>query len=264
MATKTKNKSEYLFDDEIDLTPYINRVMAKKWLIVVITAAITVGTYGASFLLPEAYQVNTTLTFGGEASSTDSSGKSISTTLVSPTYVEGLLDSFAQEATNGNSAGELSSVEIEGTEYPLEVTFRVAEGVGEAKYPEQLLSYLNGNDYVENKLSIEETRINSSLETKEADLTDVNAKIDGTTSSTAYAELVTLKTSLDEEIAELQQAKDSLTGFTYSVKPYFANKGSPVSPKKTQNAGIAGFLALSGTVVVVAFKEDKSKSKKGK
>lgn len=270
MAQSKKQKSDQYFEDEIDLSPYINRLVAKKWWILGITVLVAGIAYGVSYFLPKRYRVNASITFSGGEVTAQEDSTTKAEEIVSPTYVTEMAGKFLSNRKEAGEAEGLISMTAEGKTYPLSIIFIIKDGIDKNLYHNDFLSYLNTNSYVAAELEAEQKVVSDNIDVYEVSiesLDDEISKVESQLNSTdgnpdlvsSYADLISVRNNLMKEKRELEKHLASLQGFKFAVRPYYANGGSPAFPKKTQNAAIAGFVALILVSGVVAFRKDASK-----
>jgi len=254
-------------NDEIDLSPYINRALERKWIIIAVVVLFGIAGYLGSALLPVKYQVAGTLKFTGyrRIEGTDSSYLQL------PIIMPASAISIVQQIAN-SEADELKGISgllVTGEEFPLQISFQVNDGVDISTVSAFIISRLNSNDQVQTEVENQRTFLTGRLESTNTTIEEVadqltSAKQAGFSCSaesaalgSAYADLAALKEELETTKAALQMELDSLTGFQYMATPYLENNGAPVSPKKVQNGAVAAFGAGVIALGVSAFVKTK-------
>lgn len=262
MVSRSKQNKSVLLEDEIDLTPYIQRLVKRKWWLIGSVIIACVAGYFGSFMLPRKYQVNAFLDFHGQI---EKDGKR----LVSSSTVIGMVDQFKNQiSTNEKPKNEIADMLVEGKDYPLVVKFIVFRNDNPSNYPDRLIEYLNQNTYIKNV--IEERR--DYLSDRISNYNELIAKVkdeieileeattkDGNCSRQSIAERYSTLSELESEKAALQHELDNLIGFVYTVEPYLINNGRPIYPNKVKNTMVIGVSTLLFVGTLVVFVKEKKR-----
>lgn len=251
MAKRKENNP--ITDDEIDLTPFINRVLKRKWLVVFAVVISAVAVYFISYLLPVKYSAVGTLTFKGYRRIEGTSSDYVQSPIISAASVVGLVEKTNNEEIDGLE--DVFSIAVAGEDYPLTITIETTSESDIQGISSTILSYLNSNQEVQAELESQREFVSTRLDNANSTLGEVNTQVQNAKQSlfscsansaamgSAYADLVSLQETLTSDSAALQQELDSLQGFTYVAEPYLSNNGEPVSPNKLRNGLIAAFGA---------------------
>lgn len=265
--SRTKQSNRAYLDDEIDLTPYINRILARKWIIIAIVALFTLAGYLGSLMIPPKYQANGTIVFTGFRTTGGGTAQFIVSPASAISMIQQIANSYPEELIG---VSELTAV---GIEFPLTLTFIIDETTDVLSISDFLIDSLNSNPQVISEIDSRRESLSSQLSTTQETIDEIDQQIskakqasfncsaESAALGAAYADLVALRENLISSLNSLQTEYDSLTGFQYVATPYLINGGAPVSPKKIQNAAVAGFLGGGLSVGAFAFIKSKEERK---
>lgn len=260
---KQEKTNDCSLNDEIDLSPYINRVLARKWIISSIVVICALAGYFLSALLPVTYEARGLLGFKGHKTIGSSTGQLATSAIVSPVSLTNLINKLNDEGIDGTD--ELRSISVTGIEYPLEIIITTTEKTDISKVSAEIVSTLNTNEYIMTALEDQRLFISENITRVEDTLSEVETQVQGAKQATfsctqnsallgsAYSSLISLKKALELEKLSLEKELSELQGFLYVAEPYYSNNGEPVSPNKPRNAMIAALVAGAISVTASAF-----------
>jgi len=260
MAKNLKAK-QTIYEEEIDLTPYIRKISKHKWLLIgSLVVGCLIGYFG-SYLIPARYQMGVVLSFQSKSN------------LIPSSYVLEFTKQFEStiDAKKNPEYKDFIDITVQGKDYPLSIVFTVKGQQTGGKLASKFLEELKNSDYV--KKQIEERR--QYLSRMIDDHTDMISKIENeinlikstsivngdTCSVTTLPALYRVISEVSKEKNELQQERDSLQGFVYSISPYLLNNGRPVYPKKGANSAVGGVLLTFIVGSIVVFKKERKDKK---
>jgi|GEM_PF-6453024 len=252
-TTRKLQRKDILNTDEIDLNPFIKRVLTRKWIILFVTIISGIIGYFASMLLPLQYQVTGSLRFKGYRRIEGTDSTYVQLPIIMPSSTSSLVDQI--DSLNKDELDDVSSLSIIGSDFPQQLSFVIEEGADINAVSNTIINGLNNNRIVQSELESQRTFLSDRLESTNSAISDVdnqissarqvgfNCSAESAALGSAYADLAALKEDLESTKVALQMELNSLVGYEYVTEPYITNNGKPISPKLLQNAAIAAFTS---------------------
>lgn len=238
-------------EDEINLLDLWKVIVKRRNLIILTTLVSAIIAAAFSLYLPKVYE-------GEAVVNLPKSGG----TIISSVETKAIIDIFIKELKKGNAIGgidgglakRINDVKVEqitGTDSQLKMIVRICDEPQRAyEVFNGLIAYLNGNEYVKRRLTIEKATIESNIaETKNAIANAMTTRERSLAMMAKWSPISFNPVDLDIRISELntrvigfESGLSFLKGYEFVSGPYVYK--DKVKPKVALNTVIAGIIGL--------------------